>query len=169
MKPATPKKSEGKKNDIAVRILKIGYCPSLSGKSTLTYHVGCGGSEIMIRIFANSSSGYFNKEWVPLKAILEMIDQHPGDRPLTSFVLASIYKGKSANSSGFLFAALVQEGFVRHLGDKDRGYERLDPADFMAEVASLMASDVSLDPEKKAIANDKQKKARQKAVPVSVS
>lgn len=167
MKPATPKKSEGTKNDIAVRILKIGYCPSLSGKSTLTYHVGCSGSEIVVRIFANSSSGYFNKEWVPMTAIMEIFAKHPADKTLTSFALSSIYQGKSTNSSGFLLAALVQEGFVRHLVEKDRGYERLEPTNFMAEVASLMASDVSLDPEKKA--NDKQKKARQKAVPVSLS
>jgi hypothetical protein len=38
-----------------IRILKIGFCESVSRKSTLTYHVGCmGDGEIQFRIYANS-------------------------------------------------------------------------------------------------------------------
>ena len=37
-----------------IRILKISTCPSLSGQSTLTYHIGCNAqSGILFRITLN--------------------------------------------------------------------------------------------------------------------
>jgi hypothetical protein len=133
-----------------IRILKTGQCPSLSGKSALTYHFGCDqDSVVYLRIYANSSSGYFNKEWVSLATITEVFAKRNAERPLTSFSLNSIFQGKSANSAGFLFAALKQEGFVAALDDRRLGYEVLFPEAFMTELQSLIASNVSLDPNAK--------------------
>jgi hypothetical protein len=48
-----------------IRILKIRSCSSRTGKSTLTYHIGCNAEgELQFRIFANSDNGFFNDEWV---------------------------------------------------------------------------------------------------------
>lgn len=129
-----------------IRILKVGQCPSLSGKSKLTYHFGCAADSVVyLRIYANSSSGYFNKEWVSLATITDVFAKRNPERPLTSFCLNSIFKGKSVNTAGFLFAALKQEGFVAALDDRRLGYEVLFPEAFMTELQSLIESNVSVD------------------------
>ena len=47
------------------RIVKTGICPSLSGKSKLTYEVGAGAdSNICVRITKNSGAGMLGKGWV---------------------------------------------------------------------------------------------------------
>ncbi len=53
--------------DTDIHILKEATCPSLSGKSILTYHIGrTPESEILFRIDANSGTGKFNRQWIPL-------------------------------------------------------------------------------------------------------
>ena len=59
-----------------LRILKTGNCPSLSGKSKLTYHIGCTSEfEIQFRVFSNTGSGFFSNEWVSLNSILGVFDE----------------------------------------------------------------------------------------------
>ena len=49
-----------------MRILKSATCKSTSGKSTLTYQVGClPDSTVHLRISKNSAAGFFNDEWMP--------------------------------------------------------------------------------------------------------
>lgn len=131
-----------------IRILKIGTCPSLSGKSTLTFHVGCNAeSEIHFRIYANSSSGYFSRnEWVSADSIGKVLGESTS---ITSFTLQSAYVGKSQNNGGFLLAALFAEGLVNRSADNERQYLLGDPAAFNAEIKALMESDASLDPDAK--------------------
>ena len=53
-----------------IRILKTGSCQTVSGKSTLTYQIGCnGGGDILMRIYANTAAGFVNPEWVSLTAL----------------------------------------------------------------------------------------------------
>src|ERR1019366_4747872 len=93
--------------DSAVRILKTGTCPSLSGKSKLTYQLGCmGKSDLQFRISANSGTGFFSDDWVSLSDIQEVLDKGPSGKPITSFVLVPLFRGKSMNTPGFLFAAM---------------------------------------------------------------
>ena len=129
MKPEPPSKPE-------VRILKTGTCPTLSSKSTLTYHVGSDAdSAIQIRVHANSGGGYFNLEWIPLANILEILKKQPR---ITAFALRPLYAGKSTNSPGFLLAVIVAEGLVRLAGEKERHYVATDSAKFLDEVKALM-------------------------------
>lgn len=137
----------------AIRILKIASCPTLSGKSTLTYHIGCAvngegictaDSEINLRIYANDGGGFFSNEWISLDKIQQVFAKVPADKPITSFVLHSIFRGKSVNTPAFLLAALRQEGLVKQSEDKQRQYERIDPAEFIAGVNTLIATDVDL-------------------------
>lgn len=140
MKTATPKAPEA-----ANRILKIASCPSLSGKSKLTYHIGCTGkSEIQMRITANSSTGYFNDDWVSLTEIQQALAKAPAGKPITSFALHSLFRGRSVNTPSFIFAALKNEGWVRPLGDNQRTYERTDAKPLLAELKALAASSVDL-------------------------
>lgn len=121
-----------------VRTLKSGTCPTLSGKSTLTYLIGSNDkSDVLIRVEKNDGGGYFNKEWIPLSAIQEMLKKHPD---ITSFTLRPLYSGKSTNSPGFLLAVLKAEGLVQLRGEKERAYMAIDSDKFMAEVKGLMES-----------------------------
>ncbi len=128
-----------------MRILKIGTCPSLSGKSKLGYQIGCtAASEIQVRVCGNDGGGMFSNEFVALSSVQEFFAKVPDDKPITSFLLAPLFQGRSTNTPGFLFAVLKQEGLVQAGKGKQRGYERGDPTKFMAEVKALMASKVDL-------------------------
>ena len=56
--------------EAAIRILNLRTCSTLSGRSTLTYQVGCNAeSEVYIRVTQNSGNGQFNSDWIPLATI----------------------------------------------------------------------------------------------------
>lgn len=127
----------------AMRILKVASCPTCSAKGTLTYQLGCeADNKINFRITTNSGGGYFSAEWVSLSTIQDALANAP--QPVTSFAFSKLFLGKSTNTPAFLLAALVSEGLLKILGDKQRGYEILDSAAFMAEVNALIASDINL-------------------------
>ena len=78
------------------RVLKTGSCPSLSGKSKLTYEIGSGpDSAICMRITKNTGAGMFGKGWVELERVHRLVN----DNPITSTTLAPLFKGGSANSA----------------------------------------------------------------------
>lgn len=92
---------------VAMRVIKVSDTPSLSGRSQLTYHVGCDAEgAISIKVASNSASGQFNADWIPLSMIEKLLSGHPEGKPLTSSALRPAYRGKSSNSPAFLFAAL---------------------------------------------------------------
>ena len=66
------------------------------------------------------------------------------DKQVTSHLLSSLFRGKSSNSPAFLFAVLKAEGFVKLTSEKPRLYHKGDAAMFLAEVMTLMASDIDL-------------------------
>jgi hypothetical protein len=135
------------------RVLKIASCPSLSGKSTLTYHIGCevtsegictAESDPRFRVVDNSNIGFFSQEWVPLSVIQGEFDKVPAGQTITSFLLHALFRGKSVNTPAFLFAVLKNEGLVQPAKDKQRHYERMDPKEFLSAVEALIASKVEL-------------------------
>jgi hypothetical protein len=148
-----------------VRILKATQCPSLSGKSKLRFELGCGlDNELLIRICGNSGTGYFNDDWVPWSRLGAVLDRH-GDKPITSFTLAPLFKGRSANSAGFLLAALKHEGLVQNIEGNQRCYERLDGARFIAQVKALMSPSGTTSKAVKAVKPASSRKAPPKARP----
>lgn len=153
-----------------IRILKIGTCPSLSQSSTLTYHIGCtNNGDILFRVHANSSSGYFSREYVPLVAIQEIFTKEaadgtiPGNGRITSYLLHSLFKGRSSNTPGFMLAALLAEGLVQPSSINDRCYECTDGKEFFSGIQVLIESDVALD------ADSKPKKLSKKKPPLEVA
>jgi hypothetical protein len=132
-----------KSDDAAIRILKIAHCPSVSGKSTLTYHIGCTAAcEICLRIYANTAAGMFSQEWVSWHAIEEALSRHVTG--FTSAAFRSLIQGKSQNNAGFLLAVLLQEQLVIKEGDQKRSYTCLDSTAFLDQINRLLASNVSL-------------------------
>ena len=122
-----------------IRILKVGTCPSLSGRSNLTYHIGSKGEEVYVRLTQNSSGGLFSKEWLPIKEF-----KLSENAPFAASSLHEFFKGKSINSAGFMLAVLKIEGLIKNSEEKSRTYLGCDPSAFQSGIQSLMDSDVSL-------------------------
>ncbi|MFH1218150.1 MAG: hypothetical protein V1706_16775 [Pseudomonadota bacterium] len=133
--------------EVEFRILKNGSCPSLSGRSTLTYNIGCMGGEIYLRIVGNTEKGIFNKDWIPLAQLDPLLASV--EKPITSGLLKAMFNGKSANSAGFVMAVLLNEGLMKISKDNLRHYERVDPAEFMKGVPALMESEPDDTPQPK--------------------
>lgn len=156
---------------VPLRIIKIATCPTCSGKTNLTYHLGSTEeNQAYIRIVENSGGGFFCEEWVALKDILAALDKAP--HPITAVPFIDLFVGKSVNTPGFLLAVLKHEGLVKLLGGKVRGYEKLPTETFMAEVNKLVASDVDLKyvpatPIKKSATTLLPKKSKQASLPKS--
>ena len=110
-----------------IEIIKLGHCPSLSGKTSLTYYVGRREEQIYIQLHGNSNGGLFCKEWVSLEH-LGVKDQ----KPISSDSIQAIFKGKSANTGGFLLAVLLKEGLVEVV-NRHR-YRFCDPVPFIRGV-----------------------------------
>lgn len=132
-------------NETPARILKIATCSTLSGRSELTYHLGCTtDGEIQFRIVSNSGNGQFNSDWVSLTALEKLLSQHPLDKPMTSRTMQPLFRGKSSNSPAFLFAALKAEGLVTAGNEKDGGYLLGDIDAFKKEASALIAAGTNL-------------------------
>ncbi len=150
-------------NPSAVRVLKTATCPSLSGKSKLTYHIGgeenaegvcTSKSAIYVRVHANSGEGYFNNDWIPLTAIQLVLDK---TKLVTFASFGPLFRGKSVNTAGFLLAAVKNEGLVRNAKDDKRSYERADTKAFRAAVDALLKSPVALRPAAKPVQSPEDK------------
>jgi hypothetical protein len=125
----------------SIRILKKATCPTLSGKSKLTYHIGRNAeSEIHLRIHANDGGGFFSQEWVAWKDIQQVLSKAPKDQPITSIVLHRLFKGKSVNTPAFLLAVLKHEKLIQPMKGKKRSHVLTDPKAFLANMEKLMAS-----------------------------
>jgi len=111
-----------------MNILKTSECPSLSGRSTLTYQISCNEKhELYVSLTANTGSGIFNKAPVPLKNIESILNT---DQPITSGTLSALLEGKSSNTAGFLLAILLHEGMVKISEGNARHYERVEKAEY---------------------------------------
>lgn len=108
-----------------IRILKKGSCPTLSGKSTLSYVIGCNEkNEVFMRIAGNTGGGFHSGEWVSVKAIGAALAETPD--AITSLALFKLFKGKSVNTPAFLLAALKHEGVVAAVKGRTRRHTLVD-------------------------------------------
>jgi len=139
-----------------VRILKVEACPSVSGRSLLTYHLGwrlpfagmdgeadacIGPGELVLRLYRNTAKGMFCKDWLPWSDVDALLDSGAG---ITSGLLQRLYEGRSANSGGFLLAVLKHEGLLQSQPESLRTHERLDDAAFLRRVRDLVDAGVDM-------------------------
>lgn len=131
---------------VPMRLLRVATCPSLSGRSQLTYHIGCNAeSEVSIRVTQNSGGGQFNANWVALAVIEKLLLDHPADKPMSARVLLPVFRSKSSNSPAFLFACCLSEGLVKKAGtEKDSGYTVGNLDAIKQAMSVLLASDIEL-------------------------
>ena len=131
---------------VQISVVTINTCSSLSGRSELTYHVGCNADgDIHFRVAANTGSGQFNADWVALSLIDKLLSEHPATKPMTSGALRTVFRHRSSNSPAFLFAALMAEGLVKASTEKDLGYLLGDIEVYKQAISALSASDTNLD------------------------
>ena len=126
-----------------IRVLKTATCKSLSGKSKLTFNIGCNpAGEIQFQVTGNDGGGYWNDDWVAQSSIQAVLDRLPKGSPITSATFRTIYPSKSTNSPGFLAAVLRDIGLLQPSKDKLRCYELGSPNEFISEVNTLLGTGV---------------------------
>ena len=136
--------------DLPIQILKIGTCPTLSGKSELAYHLGLHEDEsIYLRVVQNTGNGQFNPDWVALAQIEKLLIEHPSDKPMSSAAMRPVFQGKSSNSPAFLFAVLKAEGMVIASEEKDGGYLLGDIGSFKTMASKLKVETPAPQPDAK--------------------
>ena len=127
--------------DDTMRVLSTGTCDTLSGSSRLTYHIGCApDGEIYLRVHSNTGGGFFSQEWIALRDILTALKKRPDGRPITSILLMPLYRGRSANTPGFLLSVLLHEKVIRSMQGKLWRHQMADPSVFTDKVQKLMAA-----------------------------
>ena len=116
-----------------IRVLRKANCSTLSGKSTLTYHVGSNAEDqLHLRVDANTGGGFFSREWIALDAIANMLDKTP--ERITSVTLSRLFERKSVNTPGFLLAVLKKEGLVVPVKGNSRRHQLGDIQAFVARI-----------------------------------
>lgn len=127
---------------LSMRVLKVASCPSLSGRSTLVYQLGCGSDgDVKLRVVDNTGSGFYSQEWVRFAAVLELLKP---SEALTFHSLQPLFDGRSVNTGGFLMASLKHIGVVKPMQSNPRCHELADLQPIVAEVQALIESEVSL-------------------------
>ncbi|MBK8318453.1 MAG: hypothetical protein IPL05_07635 [Betaproteobacteria bacterium] len=123
------------------RILKKAQCPTISGKSDLTYNIACDRQkDIYVRVASNSGGGFFSQEWVALKDIQKALS---AGSPISAIRLMPLFRGQSVNTPGFLLAVLAAENLIRPLPGKQRVHELVEGSDFQARMDKLIASNAN--------------------------
>jgi hypothetical protein len=89
-----------------------GDCPSISGRSTLTFAIGRHQDDqsLHLRITDNSGKGMFCKDWIKASDIEAVVK---GATELTSKSLQVLQPGRSINGAGFVLAVLRDLGYIR--------------------------------------------------------
>jgi hypothetical protein len=140
-----------------MRVLKKDTCPSSSGRSELSYQIGCNEEEeLYFMVYKNSGKGFFNSGWQSLKSIMALLEETP--YPITGATLLPLYNRLSINTSYFLLVCLLNEGIVERW---KRIYKLTDIEPFMTKMKDLMASkdDKKVTPKKKKTVKPVQEKA----------
>ena len=80
-----------KTEDTPMKVLKTATCPTLSGKSRLTYQIGINPDSIVhLRISKNDGGGFFSDEWIALDDILDILKKRPEGSPVLSHFLTPL-------------------------------------------------------------------------------
>ena len=118
-----------------------GECPSLSGRSTLTYAIGRHAKDatLHLRIIRNSGGGMSCTDWAESNRIEAIVKGGP---ELTAKSFQALHPGKSINTGGFIMAVLKDLGFIRANAENTRLHEHVPMTTFeqiaMARIGAPM-------------------------------
>ena len=118
-----------------IKPMHAGSCPSISGRSTLTFAIGKHETEGTwhLRIVGNSSGGMFCDEWAPGLDIDAVV---VGATALTSRSFDVLHPGRSINTAGFVLATLKHLGLIRTNAENSRHHEHV-PTESFVKVAMM--------------------------------
>jgi len=143
-----------------MRIIKLSKTPSLSKKSILTYSISTSpDGELFFKIISNDGGGFWNAEFVSLGSIQKVTQDIPFEKPITSYVLHPLFKGKSVNTPAFLMAVLQAEKLVQPALGREKCFLRCDPNEFMSNINALIQSNINLTVNDGEIASGKESNA----------
>ena len=61
-----------------MKVLKAATCKTISAQSTLSYQVGSNSDDtIHVRVTKNTGGGFFSDEWISMKDIQSVMEEHP--------------------------------------------------------------------------------------------
>ena len=126
--------------DDTMRVLSTGTCDTLSGSSRLTYHIGsCRTARSTCVCTATpaaaSSSGVDLAAGHP-----DGTEEASGREAHHVHPVNASFRGRSANTPGFMLAVLLHEKVVRSMQGKLRRHQLADPSVFTDKVQKLMAA-----------------------------
>ena len=105
-----------------------GECPSLSGRSILSYTIGRHSEDGTLHLrIVNSGKGMTCKDWASASAIQDII---LGASELTGKSLQPIWAGRSVNMLSFALAVLRDLGFIRASEVNSRFHEHVPTTTF---------------------------------------
>jgi len=112
-----------------------GECPSVSGRSILTYAIGRNQEtgELHLRIVDNSGKGMWFNGWATAKDIESIV---AGATELTAKSFHALHPGKSINTGGFVMAVLRDLGLIRANEENTRIHEHV-PATTLEKVVMV--------------------------------
>jgi hypothetical protein len=120
-----------------IETIHTGECPSVSGRSTLTFAIGRhpvdGG--LHLRIVSNDGGGMFYEGWASSEAIEVIVK---GSTELTSKSFQVLHPGRSVNTAGFVLASLKHLGLIRANEDNSRLHEQVPTVTFEQVVMAAM-------------------------------
>lgn len=121
-----------------IEVICEGECPSLSGRSVLTYVIGRHTKDgtLHFAITDNSGSGMWCKDWCSASAIQDVV---LGEGDLTAKSFHVLHPGKSVNTGGFILATLKHLGLIRANEENTRLHEHVPATTFEKVVTTHMA------------------------------
>jgi hypothetical protein len=119
-----------------IEVIHQGECPSLSGRSVLTYAIGRHpDGTLHFRLVSNDGGGMFCDEWIPAEDIDAIVIGATG---LTSAAFQALKPGRSTNTAGFSMAAFKSLGLIRTNAENTRLHEHVPTETFEKVVMARM-------------------------------
>ena len=114
---------------VVIESVWTGECPSLSGRSSLTFAIGRHpvDASLGLRITANSGGGMFCDEWAEGRRIDELVQ---GKSELIAQSFSVLHPGRSVNTGGFVLAVLKHLGLLRISSENSRLHEHVPTTTF---------------------------------------
>lgn len=123
---------------LPIETICTGECPSLSGRSALSFSIGrhAESETLYLSITANSGGGMWCKDWASASAIQDIV---LGEGELTAKSFHDLHPGKSINTGGFVLAALRELGLIRANAENTRIHEHVPGTTLQKVVSAYMA------------------------------
>ena len=129
-----------------IQVLQSDQCPSLSGRSTLTFELGADSEKrLHLRVTHNTGKGHHSPAWVAYDQIEPLLMQA---QALSASALATLFQGTSVNTAGFVMAVLKHLGAIQAIPEQRHAYQHVDTTDWRGQVQTLIeAAGVPVSPE----------------------